>query len=127
MQHASRRTDAGRRTVAGTVGAEAGARFSAGPDGIRLGGDGFAEGKVTTSVHGDVGGLGAGVTGEAWVGAGGELNATFGKTEDGKWHFCGEAGVALGVGGKIGYENTVDPGEVTDTLGDAAKKLNPFD
>jgi hypothetical protein len=74
-----------------------------------------------------VGGLGAGARGEAWAGIGAAADATIGKGEDGKWHIGAEAGVGLGVGGKLGFEVTVDPGEVTDTLGDAASALNPFD
>jgi hypothetical protein len=31
-----------------------------------------------------------------------------------------------GIGGKVGFEFTVDPGS-TDTLGDATGALNPFD
>jgi hypothetical protein len=109
------------------VGAEAGAYGAVGLDGVRVGADAFIGGKAEAEVHSDVGGVGAGVTGEAWAGAGAEANATLGKGEDGKWHIGAEAGVGLGVGGKLGIDVTVDPGEVKDTLGDAATKLNPFD
>ena len=53
-------------------------------------------------------------TGEAWAGAGAEANATFGKNEDGGWTIGAEAGAGLGVGGKVGFEVTVDPGELKD-------------
>jgi hypothetical protein len=109
------------------VGAEAGAYGAVGTDGVRVGADAFAGAKATGEVHGDIGGLGAGARGEAWAGIGAEADATIGKGEDGKWHIGAEAGVGLGVGGKLGFEVTVDPGEVTDTLGDAASALNPFD
>lgn len=111
----------------GFVGAEAGAHGAVGLDGINVGADAFAGAKATGVVHGDVGGFGAGATGEAWAGIGAEADATFGQGEDGKWTIGGEAGVGLGVGGKVGFEFTVDPGSVTDTLGDAAGALNPFD
>ncbi|WP_291417508.1 putative T7SS-secreted protein [Actinophytocola sp.] len=111
----------------GYVGAEAGAQGSIGLDGVRVGADAFAGAKATGELHGDVGGLGAGVTGEAWAGAGAEANATLGKGEDGKWTIGAEAGLGLGVGAKLGFEVTVDPGKITDTLGDAASALNPFD
>lgn len=111
----------------GFVGAEAGVQGSIGLDGVRVGADAFAGAKATGEVHGDVGGLGAGLTGEAWAGAGAEANATLGKGEDGKWTIGAEAGVGLGVGAKLGFEITVDPGEVADTVSDAAGALNPFD
>ena len=109
------------------VGGEAGAHGAIGTDGVRLGADAFAGAKATGEVHGDLGGLGAGATGEAWAGAGAEADATLGRGDDGKWHVGAEAGVGLGIGGKVGVEFTVDPGEITDTLGDAAGALNPFD
>lgn len=111
----------------GYVGAEAGAQGSIGKDGVKAGVNAFAGAKATGEVHGDVGGVGAGVTGEAWAGAGAEANATIGKGEDGKWTIGAEAGVGLGVGAKLGFDVTVDPGKVTDTVGDAAGAINPFD
>lgn len=111
----------------GFVGAEAGAHGAIGLDGVRVGADAFAGARATGEIHGDIGGLGAGATGEAWAGAGAEANATIGRGEDGKWTIGAEAGVGLGIGGKVGVEVTVDPDEITDTLGDAAGALNPFD
>jgi type VII secretion system ESX-1 substrate len=109
------------------VGADAGVDGTFGTHGVNVGADAFAGAKATGEVHGDIGGLGAGATGEAWAGVGAEAHATFGEGDDGKWHIGGEAGLGLGVGGKVGFEFTVDPGEVTDALGDAASALNPFD
>ncbi|RZS31243.1 hypothetical protein EV193_115122 [Herbihabitans rhizosphaerae] len=114
-------------SVKGYIGAEAGAEASIGKDGIKAGVNAFAGGRAEAEVHGDVGGVGAGAKAEGWVGVGAEANATIGKGEDGKWTIGAEAGVGLGVGGKIGFEITVDPGEVVDTVGDVADKLNPFD
>jgi hypothetical protein len=111
----------------GFVGAEAGAHGAVGLDGVRVGADAFAGAKATGMLHGDVGGLGAGATGEAWAGFGAEADATFGKNDDGSWTVGANAGAGLGVGGKLGFEVTVDPSEVTETLGDAAGALNPFD
>ena len=110
----------------GFVGAEAGAHGSVGLDGVRVGADAFAGAKAVGELHGDIGGLGAGATGEAWAGAGAEANATFGKNEDGGWTIGAEAGAGLGVGGKVGFEVTVDPGELKDSVVDAAGALNPF-
>lgn len=109
------------------VGGEAGAHGAIGTDGVRVGADAFAGAKATGEVHGDLGGLGAGGTGEAWAGVGAEADATLGRGEDGKWTIGAEAGAGLGIGGKVGFEVTVDPGEISDTLGDAAGALNPFD
>ncbi|HEV7651715.1 MAG TPA: hypothetical protein VGP26_26475 [Actinophytocola sp.] len=109
------------------VGGEAGAHGAIGTDGVRVGADAFAGAKATGELHGDLGGLGAGGTGEAWAGVGAEADATLGRGEDGKWTIGAEAGAGLGIGGKVGFEVTVDPGEISDTLGDAAGALNPFD
>lgn len=114
-------------SASGFVGAEAGVQGSIGTDGVNVGANAFAGARATGEVHGDVGGIGAGLTGEAWAGAGAEANATVGRDEDGRWTIGAEAGVGLGVGAKLGFEITVDPGEVTETLGDAADALNPFD
>lgn len=109
------------------VGAEAGAQGSIGKDGVQAGVNAFAGAKATGEVHADVGGVGAGVTGEAWAGVGAEANVGVGKNDDGSWTIGAEAGVGLGVGAKLGFEVTVDPDEVTDTIGDAASAINPFD
>jgi hypothetical protein len=76
-----------------------------------------------------VGGIGAGVKGEAWAGVGVAADATFGM-KDGKFTIGGEFGAGLGIGGKIGGEITIDPGKVVDTakdignaVGDAASTV----
>lgn len=112
------------------AGAEGEASITAGKNGINGQAGAFAGGKVGGSVGADVGGLGAGATAEGWAGAGAEAEFKLGKGEDGKWHIGGQAGVGLGLGGKVGGEITVDPGKIVDTVGDAGKaisKLNPFD
>jgi hypothetical protein len=115
----------------GFVGAEAGAHGTVGTGGVDVGADAFAGAKAVGTVHGDLGGLGVGATGEAWAGAGAEVNAHFGQGADGAFHVGGDAGVGLGVGGKIGFDVSVDPGRLADTVGDtfndAASALNPFD
>jgi type VII secretion system ESX-1 substrate len=115
----------------GFVGAEAGAHGTIGTGGVDVGADAFAGAKAVGTVHGDLGGLGVGATGEAWAGAGAEVHAHFGQGADGSFHVGGDAGVGLGVGGKIGFDVTVDPGQLTDTVSDtfndAASALNPFD
>lgn len=110
----------------GYVGAEAGAQGTLGLDGVKVGADAFAGAKASGEAHADIGGVSQGVTGEAWAGAGAEANAQAGF-DDGKLKVGGELGLGLGVGGKVGFEATVDPGEVKDTLSHAAGALNPFD
>lgn len=121
------------------VGAEAGAKASIGTQGVHVGAEAFAGAKAEGSVGADVGGIGAGVKGEAWAGIGAEADATIGM-EGGKFTIGGEVGAALGVGGNVGFEVTVDVGEVADTAsdaadavgdalgdaGDALSSLNPF-
>lgn len=102
------------------AGAEAGAEGSVGLDGVHAGAHAFAGARAEGEVHTDVGGVGAGVKGEAWAGAGAEADFDLGKGKDGKWHIGGEVGAAVGVGGKVGTEITIDPSKVADTAGDAA-------
>ena len=93
--------------------------MSAGKDGLHAGAEAFAGAKATGSGSGDVAGIGAGVTGEAWAGVGAEANVDLGM-KDGKFTIGGELGAGLGVGGKVGVNITVDPGKMVDTIGDAA-------
>ncbi|WP_372350702.1 hypothetical protein [Streptomyces sp. KL116D] len=59
------------------------------------------------------------MTGEAWAGVGAEANVDLGM-KDGKFTIGGELGAGLGVGGKVGVNITVDPGKLTDAIGDGA-------
>lgn len=107
------------------AGAEAQGDVSVGADGVKAGGSAFAGARAEGEVHGDVGGVGAGVKGEAWAGVGAEANVQVGM-EDGKFVIGGEAGAALGVGGKVGGEVTIDPGKITDTAKDAGAAIGDF-
>ncbi|MER6782468.1 MULTISPECIES: hypothetical protein [unclassified Streptomyces] len=112
--------------VEGFAGGEAQASAGVGKDGFNAGAKAFAGGKATAAGGGELAGIGAGGTAEGWVGAGAEAKATFGKGEDGKWHIGGKVGVALGVGGSVGAEFTVDPDKVGDAFGDAADAVGDF-
>ncbi|MBA2809394.1 hypothetical protein E0500_018820 [Streptomyces sp. KM273126] len=101
------------------AGAEASANLSAGKDGLHAGAEAFAGAKATGSVSADVGGVGAGVGGEAWAGAGASASADLGM-KDGKFTIGGEAGIGLGIGGKVSVDITIDPGKMIDSAGDAA-------
>ena len=109
-----------------SLGVNGEASLTAGPTGVDAKVEAFAGGKVEGEVGADVGGVGVGVKGEAWAGAGIEAGATIGMGDDGKFHLGGEVGAALGVGGKIGGEITIDPAEVAETVGDAADAVGDF-
>ncbi|MFF1556826.1 hypothetical protein [Streptomyces sp. NPDC058279] len=105
------------------AGGEAAVSAGAGKDGLNAGAKAFAGGKAGVTGGGEVAGLGAGATAEGWYGAGAEAKVTFGKGDDGKWHIGGKAGLALGLGGAVAGEFTVDPGKVGDAFGDAADAI----
>lgn len=106
----------------GFAGAEAGASASLGSDGLNLGAEGFAGARASADAHADVAGVGAGANAEAWAGAGAEADLDVGY-DDGKITLGGHVGAALGVGGSVGGEITIDPGEVVDTASDAAQAV----
>ncbi|MFB7757764.1 hypothetical protein ACFC18_50715, partial [Streptomyces sp. NPDC056121] len=101
------------------VGADASANVSAGKDGVHGGAEAFAGAKATGSASADVAGVGAGVNGEAWAGVGAEAHADVGM-KDGKFTVGGDAGLGLGLGGKVGFNVTVDTGKLTGALSDGA-------
>ncbi|MGJ5752954.1 hypothetical protein FB563_1069 [Streptomyces puniciscabiei] len=105
------------------VGANAEAKATIGKDGLHGGAEGFIGAKAEGSASASVGGVGAGVTGEAWAGAGASASIDVGKGDDGKYHIGGELGAGLGIGGKVGFQVTVDPGEVVDTVSDAGDAI----
>ncbi len=102
------------------AGAEAGVDASVGKDGLNVGAEAFVGARGEVTAHADVGGVGVGGAAEGWVGAGVEGDVTLGKNDDGSWTIGAEGGVALGPGGKLAFEVTVDPSEVIDTAASAA-------
>lgn len=104
----------------GFAGAEAQASAGVGLQGVNAGAKAFAGAKGSVAGGAEVAGIGAGATAEGWAGAGAEAKVTFGKGDDGKFHIGGKVGVALGLGGSVGAEFTVDPGKVSDAASDAA-------
>lgn len=106
--------------ASGFAGAEATASARVGPQGGSAGVKAFAGAKGTVATGVEAGGIGAGATAEGWAGVGAEAKAQFGKGDDGKYHFGAEAGVAVGLGGEVGWEFTVDPHKVSDAAHDAA-------
>lgn len=114
-------------TVAGQgevfVGAEAYADGSIGLTGAQGEAGAFAGARAVGEASAEVGGVGAGVTGEAWAGAGAEVSGQFGMGEDGKFHIGAEAGVGLGYGGKLGFDVSVDPDQVVDSVSSVASDV----
>ncbi|MFI9585444.1 hypothetical protein ACIHCQ_27110 [Streptomyces sp. NPDC052236] len=104
----------------GFAGGEAQVSTGVGLEGVNAGAKAFAGAKGTVAGGAEVAGIGAGGTAEGWAGAGAEAQVTFGKGDDGKFHIGGKVGLALGLGGSVGAEFTVDPGKVADAAGDAA-------
>jgi len=104
----------------GMIGAQASAEGSAGWTGVQGSAEAFAGAKVEGEASAEVAGVSAGAHGEAWAGVGAEASGQFGMGDDGKFHIGASVGVALGVGGKVGFDFAVDPGEVVDTVKDVA-------
>jgi type VII secretion system ESX-1 substrate len=107
--------------VEGQVGAHGGVDGTIGPLGGQAGGDVFAGADANGQASADLGGVSAGAHGGAEFGVGANASGQFGMGDDGKIHFGGSVGVALGPGFTAGFDISVDPGEVANTLGDAAK------
>ncbi|MFF1910751.1 hypothetical protein ACFVYE_03685 [Streptomyces sp. NPDC058239] len=85
-----------------------------------MGAEAFAGAKGGVGAGADVGGIGVGVTAEGWAGPDAEASLNAGKDANGVWHFGPEVGISPALGGAVGFEFTVDPGKVVDTVGDAA-------
>ncbi|ALG12526.1 putative T7SS-secreted protein [Kibdelosporangium phytohabitans] len=104
----------------GFVGANAEAEANIGWGGADVSAGAFAGAKAEGDIGAEVGGVGAGVHGEAWAGAGAEASAQLGMGNDGKFHIGASVGLGLGVGAKLGFDVSVDPGKVVDTVSDVA-------
>lgn len=116
-------------TAAGEVEAMAGAKAEVkgqiGLDGLSFQGEAFAGAKAEAKGSIDVGGVGVGGSAEAWAGVGVEANLNA-NVSDGKLHLSGEFGAALGIGGSVGIDVTIDMNKVADTLSDAADAVGDF-
>ncbi|OKJ17749.1 hypothetical protein AMK21_25450 [Streptomyces sp. CB00316] len=102
------------------AGVEAGVNAQAGVDGVALGAEAFAGAKAAVGAGADTGGIGVGVTAEGWAGPGAEASLNASKDANDVWHFGPKVGISPGLGGAVGFEFTVDPGKVVNTVGDAA-------
>lgn len=102
------------------VGARAGVNADISKTGIHVGGEAFAGGKITGKVGGDVAGIGINATAEGWAGAGAGAGFDVGF-ENGTFEVQANAGLAWGLGGKGGFELSIDTNDVAATATDAAK------
>ena len=122
--HAEGGLKAGPADVKGSADAFAGADAKADGQLTWAGAQGHAEAFVGAKVSGDasaeVAGVTAGVHGEAWAGAGAEASGQFGMGNDGKFHVGGSLGVGLGLGGKVGFDASIDPVGVAHTVENVA-------
>lgn len=105
------------------VGADAKADGEVGWTGAQGHAEAFAGAKAEGDASAEVAGVGAGAHGEAWAGVGAEASGQFGMGDDGKFHIGASVGAALGVGGKLGFDVSVDPSEVTHSVETAAKDV----
>ncbi|MBB4685342.1 putative T7SS-secreted protein [Amycolatopsis jiangsuensis] len=106
--------------VSGEIGAKASAEGTAGWTGVQGKAEAFAGGKIEGNASAEVAGVTAGVHGEAWAGVGAEASGQLGMGDDGKFHIGASLGVAVGIGGKVGFDIAIDPAEVVDTVQDVA-------
>ncbi|MFE7748536.1 hypothetical protein [Streptomyces sp. NPDC057428] len=87
---------------------------------MNVGAEAFAGARGSVGAGADVGGIGAGATAEGWAGPGAEASLNASQDANGVWHFGPKVGISPALGGAVGFEFTVDPGKVVDTVGDAA-------
>jgi hypothetical protein len=104
----------------GFAGAEAGVNAKATKDEFTVGAKAFAGAKGTVAGGGEAAGIGFGATAEGWAGPGAEAWWGYKKDDEGKFHLGGKAGVSPILGGSVGFEITVDPDKLSQTVGDAA-------
>jgi hypothetical protein len=107
----------------GMAGADANAGVRVGKDAVLASAGAFAgiRGKVAGGA--DSGGLAVGATAEGWLGVGAEAKIGWERSADGKFEFKPHVGAALGIGGSVGFEVTVDPTAVEHTARDAADAI----
>ena len=117
--HAELVDDYGGMTITHQVDALAGARaegnLDVGATGVAAGAEAFAGGRVEYGGSAEVSGVSAGMNAEGWVGAGASANVDVGY-QDGRVVLDLEAGAALGVGGELGGQISIDPQAVSDTI-----------
>ncbi|ACU36578.1 putative T7SS-secreted protein [Actinosynnema mirum] len=107
-------------SATGYVGATGSGEFTLNASGAQARVDAFAGARAKAEGGVEVAGIGVGGTAEAWAGVGLTADAQLGLGPDGKFHVGGSFGAGLGLGGKLGFDFTVDPKAVVSTVADAA-------
>lgn len=101
------------------AGAEAGTALSR--DGVAANAGFFAGGKATGDVKVDLGdGTTASANAGAVAGVGAEASFNVGRNEAGGWGFGGHFLIAAGLGIEAGWQITINPRDVTETVSEAA-------
>jgi hypothetical protein len=95
------------------MGAEGSAGLSFSKDGTKIGAGGFAGDRATVSGGFDVVGVGGNLTADGYAGVGAEISSES-SFKNGKLKIKGTLGAALGVGGRVGVDLTVDLNKVEE-------------
>ncbi|SLF38511.1 hypothetical protein [Mycobacteroides abscessus] len=103
-------------SVSAAVDASASAQASITKTGVNIGADAFAGAEATAKGSVDLGGVGAGVTATGYAGVGAAANVDVG-VKDGKLTAKGTLGAALGLGGKIKVDVSIDPKAIATNIG----------
>ncbi|MBL3735119.1 hypothetical protein [Mycobacteroides abscessus] len=103
-------------SVSAAVDASASAQASITKTGVNIGADAFAGAEATAKGSVDLGGVGAGVTATGYAGVGAAANVDVG-VKDGKLTAKGTLGAALGLGGKIKIDVSIDPKAIATNIG----------
>ncbi|WP_030328560.1 hypothetical protein [Streptomyces sp. NRRL B-1381] len=106
------------------AGGEAAGSLKATKNELTVGGKAFAGAKGGSAAGVEVAGIGLGGTAEGWKGVGAEAWWGYKKDETtGEYKIGGKAGLSPAMGGAVGLEITVDPGEFAHAAGDAARAV----
>lgn len=108
------------------AGAEVGVDGTAGVTGVQAGAKAFAGAKIEAEAGAEVAGVNAGVHGSVRAGIGAEASGQIGLGDDGKFHVSASLGAAVGIGGSVGFDFSIDPQGVVDTVKDVADDVGDF-
>ena len=108
------------------VGADFDATAKVSPDGLNIGSHASLGAKAKAEAKIGVPGLSLDFTGTAFAGPGYDYGVRFGKQEDGKYRVGVTAGVSPLFGVAGGFDVTVDPDKLQQSVQKAMDALNPF-
>ncbi|MCS7482547.1 hypothetical protein ACFFQW_11445 [Umezawaea endophytica] len=108
------------------VGADFDAKAKVSPDGLNIGSHASLGAKAKAEAKIGVPGLSLDFTGTAFAGPGYDYGIRLGKQEDGKYRVGVTAGVSPLFGVAGGFDVTVDPDKLQQSVREAVDALNPF-